>query len=161
MSNCPGRSSCSLCLAKACLSFDSKVYTVIWEVISPIQANVKTQVVIGDPKEKICEVAENLHADLLVMGCRAFGPIKRLFSPGHVFAFNYMFAHLYRSSCDIKNHILISVFSVIVAIQNSLLFGLRLLSTGYPMCTIKHATSHPCLLSTSELVQSPYYSANL
>ncbi|OWM67724.1 universal stress protein PHOS34 [Punica granatum] len=41
--------------------------------------NVKTQVVIGDPKEKICEVAENLHADLLVMGCRAFGPIKRMF----------------------------------------------------------------------------------
>lgn len=39
--------------------------------------NVKTQVVIGDPKEKICEVAENLPADLLVMGCRSFGPIKR------------------------------------------------------------------------------------
>lgn len=41
--------------------------------------NVKTQVVIGDPKEKICEIAENLHADLLVMGSRAFGPIKRMF----------------------------------------------------------------------------------
>lgn len=39
--------------------------------------NVETKVVIGDPKEKICEVAENLHADLLVMGSRAFGPIKR------------------------------------------------------------------------------------
>lgn len=36
--------------------------------------------VIGDPKEKICEVVENLHADLLVMGCRAFGPIKRYFT---------------------------------------------------------------------------------
>ncbi|XP_015571590.1 universal stress protein PHOS34 isoform X2 [Ricinus communis] len=42
-----------------------------------VEANVKTQVVIGDPKEKICEVAEKMHADLLVMGCRAFGPIKR------------------------------------------------------------------------------------
>ena len=39
--------------------------------------NVETKVAIGDPKDKICEVAENLHADLLVMGSRAFGPIKR------------------------------------------------------------------------------------
>ena len=38
---------------------------------------VETKVVIGDPKEKICEVVEELHADLLVMGSRAFGPIKR------------------------------------------------------------------------------------
>ncbi|KAG1366592.1 universal stress protein PHOS34 [Cocos nucifera] len=40
-------------------------------------ANVKTQVVVGDPKEMICEVTSNLQADLLVMGCRAYGPIKR------------------------------------------------------------------------------------
>lgn len=46
-----------------------------------IQANVKTQVAIGDPKEKICEVVENLHSDLLVMGSRAFGPIKRYLPP--------------------------------------------------------------------------------
>lgn len=41
--------------------------------------NFKTKVVIGDPKEKISEVVEELRADLLVMGCRAFGPIKRYF----------------------------------------------------------------------------------
>ncbi|KAF8404688.1 hypothetical protein HHK36_009576 [Tetracentron sinense] len=41
------------------------------------KVNVKTQVVVGDPKEMICDVTENLHADLLVMGCRPFGPIKR------------------------------------------------------------------------------------
>ena len=41
------------------------------------QINVKTHVVVGDPKEKICEVVENLQADLLVMGSRALGPIKR------------------------------------------------------------------------------------
>ncbi|KAF3681640.1 putative aspartic proteinase nepenthesin-1-like [Capsicum annuum] len=46
------------------------------------QANVKTQVVIGDPKEKICDAVEEMHADLLVMGSRAFGPIK---SPSQVF----------------------------------------------------------------------------
>lgn len=42
-------------------------------------ANVKTQVVIGDPKEKICDAVEEMHADMLVMGSRAFGPIKRMF----------------------------------------------------------------------------------
>lgn len=41
--------------------------------------NVKTQVMVGDPKEKICEAIEVLHAELLVMGSRAFGPIKRMF----------------------------------------------------------------------------------
>ncbi|XWS25366.1 hypothetical protein CRYUN_Cryun27aG0062800 [Craigia yunnanensis] len=49
------------------------------QICSEKNANVKTQVVIGDPKEKICEVVENLHADLLVMGSRSFGPIKRMF----------------------------------------------------------------------------------
>lgn len=38
---------------------------------------VKTEVVIGDSKEKICEAVVDFHADLLVMGSRAFGPIKR------------------------------------------------------------------------------------
>ncbi|KAF7138432.1 hypothetical protein RHSIM_Rhsim07G0211300 [Rhododendron simsii] len=41
--------------------------------------NVKTQVMVGDAKEKICEAVKVLHADLLVMGSRAFGPIKRMF----------------------------------------------------------------------------------
>lgn len=40
---------------------------------------MKTQVVVGEPKEKICEVAENLKADLVVMGSRTIGPIKRYF----------------------------------------------------------------------------------
>ncbi|CAN1331980.1 Universal stress protein A-like protein [Linum perenne] len=46
---------------------------------------VRTQVVIGDPKEKICEIVESLHADLLVMGSRDFGPIKRCISVGRMF----------------------------------------------------------------------------
>ncbi|CAN1331977.1 Universal stress protein A-like protein [Linum perenne] len=46
-------------------------------IILPVA--VRTQVVIGDPKEKICEIVESLHADLLVMGSRDFGPIKRMF----------------------------------------------------------------------------------
>lgn len=41
------------------------------------QVNVKTQVVVGDPKDKICETVESLNADLLVLGSRAYGPIKR------------------------------------------------------------------------------------
>ncbi|XP_057973486.1 universal stress protein PHOS34 [Malania oleifera] len=49
------------------------------QIVSHKNANVQTRVVVGDPKDKICEVTENLHADLLVMGSRAFGPIKRMF----------------------------------------------------------------------------------
>ena len=44
---------------------------------SSMKVEVKTEVVVGDPKEKICEVAANRKADLLVMGCRAIGPLKR------------------------------------------------------------------------------------
>ncbi|CAA6659493.1 unnamed protein product [Spirodela intermedia] len=35
--------------------------------------------ICAEKHELICEVTANLHADLLVMGCRAFGPIKRMF----------------------------------------------------------------------------------
>ncbi|XP_030542646.1 universal stress protein PHOS34 [Rhodamnia argentea] len=49
------------------------------EICSDNNVNIKTEVAIGDPKEKICEVVEKLNADLLVMGSRAFGPIKRMF----------------------------------------------------------------------------------
>ncbi|KAJ8426663.1 hypothetical protein Cgig2_029847 [Carnegiea gigantea] len=49
------------------------------EIAAEKNAKVKTLVVVGDPKEKICEVVDDLHADLLVMGNRAFGPIKRMF----------------------------------------------------------------------------------
>ena len=48
------------------------------------QVPVKTKVVIGDPKQKICEVVEELHADILVMGSRAFGPIKRFLTEKHI-----------------------------------------------------------------------------
>ncbi|KAI3412769.1 Usp domain-containing protein, partial [Psidium guajava] len=48
-------------------------------ICSDKNMNIKTEVVIGDPKEKICEVVEKLNVDLLVMGSRAFGPIKRMF----------------------------------------------------------------------------------
>jgi len=41
--------------------------------------DVITHVVVGNPKEKICEVVDEMHADLLVVGNRAFGPIKRMF----------------------------------------------------------------------------------
>ncbi|KAL0697523.1 hypothetical protein Bca4012_053645 [Brassica carinata] len=49
------------------------------QIYADRSVNVKTQVVVGDPKDKICETVENLNADLLVMGSRAYGPIKRMF----------------------------------------------------------------------------------
>ncbi|KAH9756273.1 Usp domain-containing protein [Citrus sinensis] len=39
--------------------------------------NVKSKVVIGDAREKVCELVEKLHVDLFVMGSHTFGPIKR------------------------------------------------------------------------------------
>ncbi|KAG2698780.1 hypothetical protein I3843_07G164300 [Carya illinoinensis] len=48
-------------------------------ISSEYNVNVETKVVVGDSKEKICEVVDTLHADLLVMGSRAFGPLKRMF----------------------------------------------------------------------------------
>lgn len=44
-----------------------------------VTSKVRSHVVVGDPKEKICEAVQDLHADVLVMGCRSFGPIKRMF----------------------------------------------------------------------------------
>ncbi|KAH9690421.1 Usp domain-containing protein [Citrus sinensis] len=44
-----------------------------------LQVNVKSKVVIGDAMEKVCELVEKLHADLLVMGSHTFGHIKRMF----------------------------------------------------------------------------------
>ncbi|CAN8294578.1 unnamed protein product [Cochlearia groenlandica] len=49
------------------------------QICADKSVNVKTQVVVGDPKDKICETVDNLHADLLVMGSRAYGRIKRMF----------------------------------------------------------------------------------
>lgn len=42
---------------------------------------VKTETLIaeGDPKDKICQLAEQLHVDLLVMGSRGLGKIQRAF----------------------------------------------------------------------------------
>ncbi|KAH7655472.1 Universal stress protein A family protein [Dioscorea alata] len=50
-----------------------------FEICDELHVKAKTEVVVGDPKEKICETMEKLHADLLVMGSRGFGPIKRMF----------------------------------------------------------------------------------
>ncbi|XP_025822495.1 uncharacterized protein LOC112898387, partial [Panicum hallii] len=49
------------------------------EICSEKNVEVKTEVTVGDPKEKICEVSANRNGDLLVMGCRAIGPLKRNF----------------------------------------------------------------------------------
>nr|CAD1825130.1 unnamed protein product [Ananas comosus var. bracteatus] len=49
------------------------------DICADRNVNVRTEVVVGDPKVKICEATVNLHADLLVMGCRSMGTIKRMF----------------------------------------------------------------------------------
>ncbi|KAF3323507.1 universal stress protein A-like protein [Carex littledalei] len=43
------------------------------------QVNALTAIAEGDPKDAICEAAEKLHANLLVVGSRGLGMIKRAF----------------------------------------------------------------------------------
>ncbi|KAL5992659.1 hypothetical protein ACLOJK_013578 [Asimina triloba] len=62
-----------ICAEKNVVSIDHLGPSIICSLLE----DVKTQVVVGDPKEVICEVTANLNADLLVMGSRDFGAIKR------------------------------------------------------------------------------------
>lgn len=42
------------------------------------QVKVETRIEHGDPRDVICEVAEKLHVDVVVMGSHGHGLIKRL-----------------------------------------------------------------------------------
>ena len=42
-----------------------------------LQIKAETLILQGDAKDKICEAAEELHVDLLVIGSRGLGTIKR------------------------------------------------------------------------------------
>jgi nucleotide-binding universal stress UspA family protein len=43
------------------------------------EVDALTAIAEGDPKDAICEAAEKLHADLLVVGSRGLGMVKRAF----------------------------------------------------------------------------------
>lgn len=44
---------------------------------SVLQVPVETIVEVGDPKEMICEAAEKLNVDLLILGSHSRGPVQR------------------------------------------------------------------------------------
>ncbi|KAK7269420.1 hypothetical protein RIF29_22146 [Crotalaria pallida] len=61
-------------------------YGDIWRLSSDITAGldkynqqVETKVEEGDPRDVICEMAEKLGADILVMGSHGYGIVKRAF----------------------------------------------------------------------------------
>ncbi|XP_051178292.1 uncharacterized protein [Lolium perenne] len=54
-----------------------RVVTRALEVCAQRQVTAKAAVVEGDPKEAICQAVEEMHADLLVLGSRGLGMIKR------------------------------------------------------------------------------------
>jgi nucleotide-binding universal stress UspA family protein len=45
--------------------------------IEYVQIKAETLILDGDPKDMICQAAEQMHADLLVVGSRGLGKIKR------------------------------------------------------------------------------------
>eukprot|EP00252_Welwitschia_mirabilis_P019668 TRINITY_DN4612_c0_g1_i1.p1 TRINITY_DN4612_c0_g1~~TRINITY_DN4612_c0_g1_i1.p1 ORF type:complete len:162 (-),score=36.19 TRINITY_DN4612_c0_g1_i1:86-571(-) len=49
------------------------------EIWAKKNIDVEQLVVVGEPKETLCETASKLKADLLVMGSHAYGPLKRMF----------------------------------------------------------------------------------
>jgi nucleotide-binding universal stress UspA family protein len=42
-----------------------------------VQVDTETIIEVGDPKETICEAAEKLNVDLLILGSHSRGPIQR------------------------------------------------------------------------------------
>jgi nucleotide-binding universal stress UspA family protein len=42
-----------------------------------VQVDAETIIEVGDPKETICEAAEKLNVDLLILGSHSRGPIQR------------------------------------------------------------------------------------
>ena len=51
------------------------------------QIKVETKVEHGDPRDVICQVAEKLNVDLVVMGSHGYGLIKRWNPPSFFFFF--------------------------------------------------------------------------
>ncbi|KAK6147387.1 hypothetical protein DH2020_018299 [Rehmannia glutinosa] len=45
--------------------------------ITLVNVKAETLILQGDPKDKICQAAEELHVDLVVLGSRGLGTIKR------------------------------------------------------------------------------------
>uniref|UniRef100_A0A8I6YLG7 UspA domain-containing protein n=2 Tax=Hordeum vulgare subsp. vulgare TaxID=112509 RepID=A0A8I6YLG7_HORVV len=56
-----------------------RVVSVALDVCRQKQASATAVVVEGDAKEAICRAVEDMHADLLVLGSRGLGKIKRAF----------------------------------------------------------------------------------
>lgn len=42
-----------------------------------MQVKAETMILRGDAREMMCEAAEQVHADLLVVGSRGLGPVSR------------------------------------------------------------------------------------
>ncbi|XP_010263143.1 PREDICTED: universal stress protein A-like protein isoform X1 [Nelumbo nucifera] len=48
-------------------------------VLNPVQIKAETIILDGDPKDVICQAAEQIHADYVIVGSRGLGKIKRAF----------------------------------------------------------------------------------
>ena len=72
---------------KYCVMFSSFIFPLYYTLISNLAAiqisfsllQIKAESLIleGDPKDRICQAADELHFDLVVIGSRGLGKIKR------------------------------------------------------------------------------------
>lgn len=46
-------------------------------IVPTIQVAVETMIKVGDPKEMICQAAEESKVDLLIVGSHSRGPVQR------------------------------------------------------------------------------------
>lgn len=57
----------------------AKALSCALSICKEFQVKAETLIMEGDPKEKICDAAEQLHVDCVVLGSRGLGAIKRAF----------------------------------------------------------------------------------
>lgn len=64
-----------------------------------MQLKAKTIILEGDPKDRICRAVEEMNINLLVVGSRGLGQIKRYVNRYFIYIFIYLFKMMMNIIC--------------------------------------------------------------